>query len=171
MNRFLQYKRISVPLKNWKRASSKTILIILGILLSAGVLFRTTELSFNKSESLPPKVFLILKGTSFKKGDMVAIQGHNTKYYTTVTFVKRVVGFPGDQLSHQGKSFFINSIYGGELLEETSFGGPLTPLKDITIPDGYFFLKADHTRSFDSRYEEFGLVKEEHIKGRAFGLW
>lgn len=171
MNRFLQYKLSYISLKNWKRPSSKTILIILGVLLSVGVLFRTTELSFNKSESLPPKVFLILKGTSFKKGDLIAIQGHNTKYYPAATFVKRVMGFPGDQLTHQGKSFFINSIYGGELLEKTSFGGPLTSLKNIIIPDGYFFLKADHTRSFDSRYEEFGLVKEEHIKGRAFGLW
>jgi type IV secretory pathway protease TraF len=33
------------------------------------------------------------------------------------------------------------------------------------------FVAGDHHRSFDSKYNEFGLVKRENIKGRSFALW
>lgn len=70
---------------------------------------------------------------------------------------------------------FVNSeksIYPiGPLLKETKDGKPLHPLKATIIPEGYVFVATSHPRSFDSRYEEFGLVKQEHITGKCFGLF
>lgn len=144
--------------------------LLLIILVFLGIR-ETTEFSINRSESLPQKVFLIVKKLPFKKGDLIAVKGHQTKYYPRITFIKRVVGFPGDKITYQGNHFFINRMHQGELLKETSFGEPLAPLKYKIIPQGYFFIKGDHKRSFDSRYQEFGLVREEHLIGRAFGIW
>lgn len=48
-------------------------------------------------------------------------------------------------------------------------GRPLTPLISQVIPQGYVFVAASASGSFDSRYAEFGLVKFEHLQGRTWG--
>jgi signal peptidase I len=53
------------------------------------------------------------------------------------------------------------------LLDRTTEGDPLTPLSAKVIPEGALFVLGDHPRSFDSRYEEFGLVKMENVWGKA----
>jgi signal peptidase I len=53
------------------------------------------------------------------------------------------------------------------LLEKTSEGKPLTPLLATSVPEGYVFVAGDNPNSFDSRYEEFGLVPREKIWGKA----
>ena len=40
-----------------------------------------------------------------------------------------------------------------------------------TIPQQYFFVVADHKDSFDSRYQEFGLVRENYIEGKVYPVW
>ncbi len=77
------------------------------------------------------------------------------------------------------------------LLKQTKEGNPLTPLsvKRISegnntekiipegiipkgiIPPGYVFVAGDNPHSFDSRYEEFGLVPMEKIWGKAVVWW
>lgn len=77
------------------------------------------------------------------------------------------------------------------LLKQTREGNPLTPLSvkrfskgDISkeiifgrvipegiIPSGYVFVAGDNPNSFDSRYEEFGLVPMEKIWGKAVLWW
>jgi type IV secretory pathway protease TraF len=72
------------------------------------------------------------------------------------------------------------------LLKQTKEGNPLTPLsiKNIPegrntqgiipegiIPKGYVFVAGDNLNSFDSRYEEFGLVPVEKIWGKAVLWW
>ena len=57
------------------------------------------------------------------------------------------------------------------LLEKTSDGKPLTPISATSVPEGYVFVAGDHPNSFDSRYEEFGLVPIEKIWGKAVLCW
>ncbi len=57
------------------------------------------------------------------------------------------------------------------LLDQTTGGDPLTPLSTKVIPEGTLFVLGDHVRSFDSRYEEFGLVKVENVWGKAVMKW
>ena len=53
-----------------------------------------------------------------------------------------------------------------QLLENT------TALKSLEGKDeGYVFVAGDHPKSFDSRYDEFGLVNIENIQGRAIWWW
>jgi signal peptidase I len=57
------------------------------------------------------------------------------------------------------------------LLDRTTGGDPLTPLSAKIIPEGALFVLGDHPRSFDSRYEEFGLVPVDKIWGKAILKW
>lgn len=149
-----------------------------GVFMTVGFLLTTyTQLLETASESLEGIQYLIvLKSTSIKRGDIVSIQGHKSEYTGELPFTKRVIGFPGDQviqsktqlsLKAQNDAFAITL----PLLEKTKEGKILRPLSLSTIPEGTFFVIGDHPRSFDSRYEEFGLVKMEKVWGKAVLTW
>lgn len=128
---------------------------------------------------------LVIRNLPFKRGDIVSIQGHDTDYFKGKTLAKRVIGLPGDQILHHKKyitvlapSHLLNqpshlpySPGSFPLLEKTTDGDSLTPLSVKTIPKGYIFVAGDHPRSFDSRYEEFGLVPVEKVWGKAIFAW
>lgn len=119
-----------------------------------------TEIQINRSPSLPYSVFFVVKNMPAHKGDFVSLKGHQTKYFKDTTFTKRVDGIAGDTVS-----------CGAQLKSKTKHGKPLTELCTHVIPEGFVYVKADHPDSFDSRYQEFGLVQKDHVFGRAFPLW
>ena len=129
-----------------------------------------TELCVNRSDSIAGAVFLTLKGCRSKKGDIVQIKDHAPKYYPKVSFTKRLMGIAGDEIRVKGQDISINDTYIGKTSSKTSFDKPLTPIKPGIIPAGYVFVAGDHERSYDSRYEEFGLVRQENIKGRCLKI-
>lgn len=152
----------------------KGLLGLGGTLLAVALFCYQTQLVFNKSPSLHPKVFLIVKGVPAHKGDLVSFRGHKTKYFGDVIFTKRIIGVGGDRLRLQNGALWIEgpkSTSINPLLSATDKGEPLTPLKVRVIPKGFVFVKGDHPRSFDSRYEEFGLVDVKSFIGRTFAVW
>jgi conjugal transfer pilin signal peptidase TrbI len=140
-------------------------------LVSFLLLASQTEVAFNQSPSLKHRVFLTVKGMEFSRGDLVTVLNHPTAYYPEVRFTKRVVGLPRDWIQRKGDELSVNGTLCAMLLHETAKGQPLTPLNSQAIPDGYVLVLGDHPRSFDSRYQEFGLVPISRILGRTFGLW
>lgn len=130
-----------------------------------------TRLLISPSKSLPYSVFLLLKGVSGQKGDFITIQGHKTAYFEDLLFTKQIVGVPGDAVSFKEGFVWINGRKAGLFLTVTKKGKPLTPLKTRAVPQGYLFVMGEDERSFDSRYEEFGLVAEKHILGKTLGLF
>ena len=89
------------------------------------------------------------------------------------TFVKRIVGLPGDELEftedNQAKlngEILKNSSGESHLFSESSQRIITIPLKDGKIPEGrYFVLSEEKGPSvFDSR--QYGFVQKEHLKGR-----
>lgn len=138
----------------------RDILIVVMSLVSLFAFVMSTELGINQTPSLPYKVFLTIKGFPYQKGDLVSIKGHRAHYTGNLSYVKRVEGIGGDQITPLV-----------DLKRETREGKPLTPLTVSAVPEGYVFVRGDHKDSFDSRYEEFGLVLQEHIVGRTFPLW
>ncbi len=136
-----------------------------------------TQLLESVSESLDGVRYLIvLKSSSIKRGDIVAIQGHTPQYVGDHIFTKRVVGLSGDQVIRNKNQLILKAQNGSfsmtlPLLAQTKEGQPLTPLSLHIIPEGYCFVIGDHLRSFDSRYEEFGLVKKEKIWGKGLITW
>lgn len=82
-------------------------------------------------------------------------------------FVKRVIGLPGETLQIIGEDIYTN----GEKLEENYGKDPIRnpgiAEEPITLEEDEFFLLGDNREiSWDSRYEDIGLVHRDLIAGR-----
>lgn len=102
-----------------------------------------------------------------KRGDVIIF-----KFSDTQDFIKRIIGVPGDELMIMDGLIYIN----GDLLDESAYlessvitngGSYLHEGQTITVPDNEYFVCGDNrTNSSDSR--EFGPIKKEKIKGKAW---
>lgn len=169
-----------------KRGLLNITVVLLPLTLLLGVIISQTRLYECVSESLKGvRYILMVKDLSFKRGDIVSIQGHGTVYARDKILAKRLIGLPGDVIVRDKEGVKVLPALASStnsriktpqsqifsLLEKTKEGKPLTPLTTVLIPQGYVFVAGDPPRSFDSRYEEFGLVHMENIKGRALWWW
>ena len=150
----------------------RTSILILGtcLVLVLGFVLSQTTLTINQSPSLSYKAFLCFKNLTPQKGDFISIERHPTAYFDGLHYTKCLAGLPGEKIRISDKQVSIDGSLIGVLRSTTRDGKPLHPLKTTTIPKGYVFVSADNPSSFDSRYEEFGLVKESCIRGTCFGL-
>ena len=117
-----------------------------------------------------------------------------------VNFIKRLVGLPGDTITYRNKELFVNGEK-VEAQEKGFFSSQAvkcsTPASDAllldetlgdvshdvlvhtrsrgrdgrwVVPEGHYFVMGDNRdRSNDSR--EWGFVPEDHLMGRAVGIW
>ncbi len=81
-------------------------------------------------------------------------------------YVKRVIGLPGETVQIVGEDIYINDV----LLEEDYGKDPITyagmAAESVLLGEDEFFLLGDNREvSFDSRYEEIGLVHKNMIAG------
>ena len=83
--------------------------------------------------------------------------------------IKRIYGLPGETIQIKGSDIYIN----GKKIEEEIYveemelaGTAKEPLK--LGSDEYFVLADDRNGSEDSRYSNYGLVKEKDIVGKAW---
>lgn len=170
----------------------------LGVGLCALTLILTVVVSQTRlgecvSESLEgTRYILFFKNAALKRGDIVSIEGHPVKYVGEKLLAKRILGLPGDRIirDYNGiriEAQFLESKTGKDhtkilepeplesktlaLLKTTREGNSLTPISIQIVPENYVFVAGDNPHSFDSRYEEFGLVSYEKIWGKAICVW
>ena len=154
---------------------------IFGFLLVFGVTSQISNhvsLVYSHTNSLPYHFFLQLKNVK-------PLRGHYTCLYSPWyggRVIKQVVGMEGDSLSYdpsgalQLDTFNINSLWIGRQLKigkpkkRSKDGRILTPIKPGIIPKGMVFVSGNHERSFDSRYEELGLIPARDLQGRLIAL-
>lgn len=143
--------------------------LLLGALLF--VLPFNSNILIAQSDSLPYKLYFLVKGDNWKKGDLVAIKNFHTKHTKNQHFTKKIVGVAGDVVTIEGKHVLVNGVKHAQLKNKTKNNKKLTPMIAQTIPQQHFFVIATHKDSFDSRYQEFGLVRENYIEGKVYPIW
>ncbi|TQV84308.1 signal peptidase I [Exilibacterium tricleocarpae] len=126
-----------------------------------------------------------------KRGEVMVFFPPHKKQY----FIKRVIGLPGDEILYVNKVLYINGEKMPQqlvaslppanprfqIMRESLDGVEHAMRKHVThgqpdrkrswvVPEGHYFMMGDNRdNSADSR--EWGVVPEENIVGRAFGIW
>lgn len=144
------------------------ILMTTGLLLTICLLFAgsSTEPPFgfriNYSDSLPHSLFWRTRADpeSIQRGAVVSFNHPGCE----IRLAKCIAGLPGDQIKLLEDMVYVNDLCIGECQHITPSGRILTTIQEQTIPPGLVFVYGQHLKSFDSRYNEFGLVKIDDIK-------
>ena len=132
-----------------------------------GCLHENVRLIQNISSSLPQSYFLQVRHLYPRLGQYTL--AWNERLSGNV--IKQVIGKAGDQLWYDDTgTLWLNKRKIGKPYTKGTDGTPLTSIPAGIIPQGFVFLYAPHPRSFDSRYQEFGLVPQSALRGRLIPL-
>jgi signal peptidase I len=150
------------------------LVIVLAALASVLLRLFVVQTFFVPTTSMVPTLqpgdrILVLKvGYSLSRGAIVVF--HHPKADTegplNEDLVKRVIGLPGETISSEGNTVYINGKPLAEswLPKGTQLGQAITKQK---IPPGYYFVMGDNrTDSYDSR--DWGPIPADSIVGRVF---
>jgi len=140
--------------------------LITSLILTSAALDQVTVV-YSPSDSLPYRTFLELKHIKPQLGQYAYFE---SPWYGG-RVIKKIVGREGDELSYdRNGSLWVGKQKIGKAQSQSRDGRQLTPIRPGVIPKGRVFVEGEHERSFDSRYEELGLIPETALGGRVFGL-
>lgn len=125
------------------------------------------EFLYSETPSWPYSYFLHLKRITPVKGDMGVFwhKGRGQK------IIKRVIGTAGDKIVQDSEGMiWVNNQKIGKPFSHGSDGKSLHSIKAQTIPEGYVFMYSPHEKSFDSRYQEVGLIPLKILMGKVIPL-
>lgn len=97
----------------------------------------------------------------------------------SVTYIKRVIAIEGDSVALglqnsilvNGKPVELPHACGNPVWNADSSASSI-PFPATTVPKGTYFVIGDNlNNSYDSRIEGFGLVKREHVRGKALFIY
>lgn len=131
--------------------------------------FFSEQVHFIKSltDSLPQHYFVQLPKVPPKKGDLTVV---NNPFYGG-RLIKKIIGQAGDQVSTDTSGdLWVGKQFVGKVYPQTGDGRKLTPTQPQIIPKGQVFLYSPHPKSFDSRYQEVGLVHISDLEGTAIAI-
>ncbi|NKB55049.1 MAG: type VI secretion protein [Alphaproteobacteria bacterium] len=128
------------------------------------------QLAWNETDSLPQALFLVRLGELPAKGDYVLFDPP-AAVGSRHAFIKRVAGVAGDRVAVEDRTVTVGGVTIGAAKTLSRNGAPLDPIAPVAIPPGFYFVHADHGDSYDSRYQNIGLVPDSRILGRAVPLF
>jgi conjugal transfer pilin signal peptidase TrbI len=145
------------------------------VLMFAAALYALMShyLGWNITPSMNNTLVWIEHGATPKLNDLVIyrFEGRGLAsgaYLRDMRFYKRVAGLPGATIAvDKYRQVSVNGIAIGLAKSSTNHGQALTPITATVVPDGYYFVRGDTQDSFDSRYEESGLVRMGSVIGVA----
>lgn len=162
-------------------------LLIVGMAFFAAAMYMQYstkyEIRWNISESLPATFFILNKDELPVKNDYIAFNYYDKSCQSyrmrlnrkgcKVIFIKKATGVAGDVVTNSGREVFVNGVSMGKAKEYTlKLHRPLA-VNSFTgvIPQGYYYVHSDHKDSFDSRYEEIGLIPVSEVRGKAYAYF
>ena len=147
--------------------------ILLGLMLVYGYCSHTFILVMNTTKSLPYQFFVLKKqGCPCAETPQKDTYVLFTHAKTQISMIKQVKGVPGSVIRLDAfKKLWVDDFCVGVVRETTSTGKPLSPINERLVPPGSVFVYATHERSFDSRYQEMGLVPISAIQGTGMAIY
>lgn len=136
-----------------------------------GLRFYGIRIGINLTRSQPDWVYLVISEKEVRRGERAAFWFQGSRYYPAGTlFVKKVAGLPGDRLDSGSGGIWINGEKIGDVRTADSKGRSVTPyVYHGAIPAGAYFMIAEVSNSYDSRY--FGLIEERQLIGKVISLF
>ena len=128
------------------------------------------KIRISQTSSLPYKIFFSRKCCECPKKFSYVV--FPSKHIEGQNFVKQIVGLPGDKIELSEEEICVDGKNCGSFqFWSPTLNIPLSPIEEAVIPEGYFYAYATHHKSFDSRYQEFGLVKIDDIEEIAWPIF
>ena len=78
---------------------------------------------------------------------------------------------PGDAVTVAGRHVAINGEEVGVAKLQAYDRSPLVPITPTVIPPGHYYVQGTSPDSFDSRYQDSGLVRAEQVVGVVVPLY
>ncbi|MCD7725068.1 MAG: signal peptidase I [Clostridiales bacterium] len=146
--------------------------MVITFLVASFILFFVIPIGRISSGSMEPTLMVndigICYGLAYlnqepQRGDVVIFTQTNAG--DDETWIKRIVGIPGDYIQFLDGYVYID----GKLLEESYLGADMRTFcdRDFEVPENAYFVLGDNRiNSWDSRWWEQPYVLEEDIKGK-----
>jgi conjugal transfer pilin signal peptidase TrbI len=132
---------------------------------------RDHALLINVSPSLPYWAIWLDRGANPARGEIILFDPPPSDLLTNhfglkpKPFGKRVVGMPGDRVTQQARTYFINGKPVAKAKMRSMRGEPLALGPTGILPTGCFFVATEHPDGFDSRYAAIGWICRPRILG------
>lgn len=137
------------------------------LFLGLMILKNHVRILISETDSLPQHYFLHWIKKKPRKGDLTVVHSP----WLGKKIIKKIVGEGGEEIWRDPEgAVWVETVKIGLPLKHSPSGRILTPIRRQVIPEGFVFLASSHPESFDSRYEELGLVPESSLQGRAVGV-
>lgn len=158
-------KRLMTEVRNWVRdivfASLTAVLIVVFVVQPVKVEGTSMEPRLFDDERIFVNKF-VYHFSEISRGDIVVFWYPKD---TSKSFIKRVIGLPGERVEVRDGVVFVDDQVIDEPYVPSDYIDPLTS-DAITIPEGCYYVMGDHRNSSnDSR--NWGTVPSEYIFGKA----
>lgn len=145
---------------------------VAALALSALATFASSHaLMINASPSLPYWAIWLTRGAAPQRGDIVLFDPPPSpllaKHFGKAPqpFGKRVAGVPGDMVTRQGRTFFVNGRKVAVAKPASRLGEALALGPTGVVPPGCYFVATGHKDGFDSRYAAIGWICRNRVLG------
>lgn len=146
-----------------------TVALILSLVITKFVAHHTSVEGSSMEATLENGDQLIVEKLSYYFHDPERFDVIVFPFSDNVSYIKRIIGLPGDTIQIKNGSIYLNGEeleeeYGKERIED-----PGLAAEEIVLgEDEYFVLGDNRNASVDSRKEEVGLIRRSDIQGKAW---
>lgn len=149
---------------------TKSIIAVV-IVMTVVIMFSIRyNIVINHDGSLPINGVIIKLGQIPTKNDEIFVFNvRNNAHFQSknIKFIKYIGGFAGNQIKIREREVYVADRPIGYAKTQSKKGIPLNITEETVIPEHKFFAYTPHKDSFDSRYQEIGLIDEKDIIGTA----
>jgi len=157
------------------RVYTKIVAIILFALIfvrivNAYIVEETIVSGTSMNPTLQGSDTLLIDKIFYKVGDLKRFDVIVFDYNESALYIKRIIGLPGDRIKINDGHVYINGslLNDDPLINDTMTYAGIAENEIKLGEDEYFVLGDNRNNSYDSRYEQVGVVKSKYIIGRVW---